>query len=152
MQRVIVTVKRKDEARVRDLEVPTNVETERLAQLIANALHWESDQAGQPIQYKIEAQPLKRFLKPSESLESAGVWDGSWLVFHQTSIAGSPPPHHGVTHDLTLSPQGPVVKWDQDRLRDILPRGTDQPLSPDAPSRPDEEERSSGFVWKQVDD
>ena len=49
MQRVIVTVKRKDEARVRDVEVPAIVEMLRLADLIARAMRWESDPAGQPL-------------------------------------------------------------------------------------------------------
>src|SRR5689334_11679166 len=81
-QRVVVTVKRKDEARVRDLEVPVNLTAERLAEMIARALRWETDMAGQRITYLIEAHPLGRMLQPDETLAGAGVWDGSWLVLH----------------------------------------------------------------------
>lgn len=87
MQRVVVTVKRKDETRVRDIEVPADVDAGRLADLIAHALHWDSDPAGEPVQYDIEAHPLGRTLKSDESLVSAGVWDGSWLVLYPVEAA-----------------------------------------------------------------
>jgi hypothetical protein len=92
MQRVIVTVKRKDEARVHDVDVPANVESERLADLLARALRWESDHSGQPMQYVVEAHPLGRVLDPDESLWSAGVWDGSWLVLHPIRVEPEPQP------------------------------------------------------------
>ena len=57
MERVIVTVKRQDEARVRDLEVPAEIGAAQLVDLVARALHWDSDAAGQPIQYEIAAEP-----------------------------------------------------------------------------------------------
>jgi hypothetical protein len=90
MQRVVVTVKKKDEARVRDLEVPADMDAVRLAQQIARALGWSSDRAGQPLTYQIEAHPLGRMLQPGESLASAGVWDGSWLVLHP-DVVETPP-------------------------------------------------------------
>src|SRR5437763_6247123 len=96
-QRVVVTVKRKDEARVRDLEVPVNIEAQRLAEMISRALRWETDMAGQRITYLIEAHPLGRLLQPDETLASAGVWDGSWLVLHpvqpptEAGVAAEPP-------------------------------------------------------------
>jgi hypothetical protein len=107
MQRVIVTVKRKDEARVRDVEVPANVEMLRLADLIARAMRWESDPAGQPVYYNIEAHPLGRLLEPDESLGSAGVWDGSWLVLHpvrpQVQVA-PPQPEYTAPQALEATP------------------------------------------------
>jgi hypothetical protein len=107
MQRVIVTVKRKDEARVRDVEVPANVEMLRLADLIARAMRWESDPAGQPLYYNIEAHPLGRLLEPDESLGSAGVWDGSWLVLHpvrqQVQVA-PPQPEYTAPQALEATP------------------------------------------------
>ncbi|HYO49006.1 MAG TPA: EsaB/YukD family protein [Chloroflexia bacterium] len=107
MQRVIVTVKRKDEARVRDVEVPANVEMLRLADLIARAMRWESDPAGQPLYYNIEAHPLGRLLEPDESLGSAGVWDGSWLVLHpvrpQVQVA-PPQPEYTAPQALEAAP------------------------------------------------
>src|SRR5262245_32856925 len=90
MQRVVVTVKRKDEARVRDLEVPADIDAVRLAKLIASALGWGSDRAGQPLTYQIEAHPLGRMLDSGETLATAGVWDGSWLVLH-LDVPEAPP-------------------------------------------------------------
>jgi len=90
MQRVVVTVKRKDEARVRDLEVPADIDAVSLAKQIARQLGWASDRAGRPLAYQIEAHPSGgsegRMLQPGESLASAGVWDGSWLVFHAVVV------------------------------------------------------------------
>src|SRR5689334_22499641 len=101
-QRVVVTVKRKDEARVRDLEVPVNIDASRLAEMIARALRWESDMAGQRIMYVIEAHPLGRILQPDETLASAGVWDGSWLVLHPIQPPAAQQPEG--------APQAPAVQ------------------------------------------
>ncbi len=137
MERVIVTVKRKNEARVRDLEVPTDVEAGRLAELIAHALRWESDQAGQPMRYQIEAQPLGRLLQPNENLAGTGVWDGSWLVLHPV---GGAMPDRG-----PISPtSGPVTGWRQ--------LGIDLPLGRGQEPAPGEEQPSGGFVWKRLDE
>ena len=96
MQRVIVTVKRQGEARVRDLEVPAEVEAGQLVEMIARALRWESNPAGQLIQYEIMAEPPGRILNSQESLAEAGAWDGAWLTFQplgeETSAPPPPPP------------------------------------------------------------
>jgi hypothetical protein len=135
MQQAIVTVKRQQESRVRDLEVPTDVEAGRLAQMIAQALHWESDAAGQPIEYEIMAEPLGRTLGPQESLADAGAWDGAWLVFQPVGGLPQPPPS---------PPPGPPEErppgWDDWDL-DQLP-GLEQEEAP---------LEKTGFVWKQLD-
>lgn len=143
MQRVIVTVKRQGEARVRDLEVPAEVEAGRLAEMIARALHWDSDQAGQPIQYEIMAEPPGRTLHTQESLADAGVWDGAWLVFQPPGGAPSPRPSPPPFPQPSPSPgQGPVTDW--------RPVGIDLPAGSE-PEREDTRPEKSGFVWKQVD-
>jgi hypothetical protein len=135
MQRAIVTVKRQQESRVRDLEVPTDVEAGRLARMIAQALHWESDAAGQPIEYEIMAEPPGRTLGAQESLAEAGAWDGAWLVFQP--VGGLPPPPPS-------PPPGPPEErppgwgdWDLGQLPG--PEQEEAPLE------------RTGFVWKQLD-
>jgi hypothetical protein len=144
MERVIVTVKRKDEARVRDLEVPADVEASRLADLITQALHWESDAAGQPVEYEIVAEPPGRVLAPHESLAEVDAWDGSWLVFRRvgdtTSVDMS---HISAPLPLPTFSDGPVSGW-----RSL---GIDLPAASSQQPTPVEEKRPSGFVWKQVD-
>ncbi|MBM4431432.1 MAG: hypothetical protein FJ026_13975 [Chloroflexi bacterium] len=144
MERAIVTVKRQGEAWVRDLEVPTDVEATRLVELIAETLRLKTDAAGQPVEYELEAHPPGRKLKPDETLHSAGVWDGSWLVLK---------PIGRVAPDQPLPPttqgSGPVMGW--------RPLGVDLPGQ--APSQEQLEgqpmshatERGSGFVWEQLD-
>ena len=141
MQRVIVTVKRQDEARVRDLEVPAEVEAGRLAEMIACALRWESDPAGQPIQYEIMAEPPGRILGAQESLAEAGAWDGAWLVLQPLGKEPSAP--------LPPSPPEPVVP----PIYNGGPVVGRRPLDLPTGAEPEQEETSEevGFVWKQVD-
>lgn len=137
MQRVIVTVKRQGEARVRDMEVPAEVEAGRLAEMIAQALRWESDPAGQPIQYEIMAEPPGRVLHAQESLAEAGAWDGAWLVFQPPKPTPGPTP-------VTPTPpvRGPEVIWD--------PRGIDLPAESE-PQQAATDSEKMRYVWKQVD-
>lgn len=147
MQRVIVTVKRQGEARVRDLEVPAEVEAERLSKMIAQALRWDSDPAGQPLEYEIMAEPPGRVLRADESLAGAGAWDGAWLVFQRPGKVPpmlpeplpSPPPF---IPPPSPSTDGPVAGW-----RSL---GIDLPpeLEPEQEETPPEE---SSFVWKRLD-
>ena len=150
MRRVIVTVKRYREARVRDLEVPAGIRAEQLARIIAQALRWERDPAGQRIEYEIEAQPPGRTLLPPESLAEAGAWDGAWLIFHPRGesappprLSPSPPPPPKPTPQPPSAPTGgPVVKW--------RPLGIDLPHSEEEPEQ-GEGSKASGFVWKRLD-
>jgi hypothetical protein len=145
MQRVIVTVKRQGEARVRDLEVPAEVEAGRLAEMIAQALHWESDPAGQPVQYEIMAEPPGRVLHVQESLAEAGAWDGAWLVFQPQSDAPPPPPKPtpGPTPVTSAPPdKGPLTGW-----RSL---GIDLPAEPE-PQQAATDSKDIRYVWKQVD-
>jgi hypothetical protein len=113
MQRVVVTIKREDEARVRDIEVPADVEVERLSDLIARALHWDSGPGAEPLRYEIEAHPLGRMLKPYESLVSAGVWDGAWLVMYPIKAAAptveTVPPSFQIVAPTEPQPELPVA-------------------------------------------
>jgi len=143
MQRVIVTVKRQREARVRDLEVPAEVKAGRLAEMIARAMRWESDPAGQPIRYEIMAEPPGRILNPQESLAEAGAWDGAWLVFQPCGERTSAPPPSPPPGPIAppVSTGGPVSGW---RPLDIdLPTG--------AKPEPEEASEETGFAWKRLD-
>jgi hypothetical protein len=181
MQRVIVTVKRDDEARVRDLEVPAEIDSARLTRLIAEALRWDGDASGVPQAYDIEAHPLGRTLQPEESLSSAGVWDGAWLVFHPVSRSEMPaqgdilPQVEDIPSEDIGQPT--VVSVAPEAYREELqapaPAISDEVAMPSSPTvtgwrslgldlpvpaqnvdeaAPRAEERASSFVWKQLDD
>jgi uncharacterized ubiquitin-like protein YukD len=75
-----VIVKRKGENRLRDLQVPADISAASLADLIARILSWENDATSQTVHNQIEVHPLGRVLRPDESLASAGIRDGAWLV------------------------------------------------------------------------
>lgn len=76
---MVVTVVRDGENKGRDLELPATVPAAILAGMVNNVMGWDS---GESVDYEIEAHPGGRFLKPDESLEEAGVWDGGWLIFY----------------------------------------------------------------------
>ncbi len=143
MERIIVTVKKHREARVRDLEVPAGVDVARLTQLIASALHWDRDSAGGAVRYQIEAQPPGRILQPDETLIDAGVRDGAWLTFipeGEPQMEGAPP-----EAEVPATPPsgGPVIRWES-----LFPNGAAEPEG----KPPDSEEPpSSPYIWKEVD-
>jgi len=149
MQRVIVTVKRQNEARVRDLEVPAEMPAKELAQTIARVLNWDINLPGAVAQYQIEAhvsgKPGK-VLQPDETLASAGVWDGAWLVLQ---TAGSSPkvsvsaPSSRPTSAGTPPASGPVTGW-----RSL---GIDLPNKNDQASAQDDKPRPPEIEWKQLD-
>ena len=150
MQRVIVTVKLEGENPVRDLEVPAEVESGRLAEMIAGALRWETDPAGQPIQYEIMAEPPGRVLDAQESLADAGAWDGAWLVFRPLGDAPIAVPEPVPSPPSPPRPRPPVSEavggydpiWE--------PLGIDLP--PDSePAQDAADSEETGFVWKQLD-
>ena len=155
MQRVIVTVKRQNEARVRDLEVPAEVEAELLSRMIAQTLRWDSDPAGQPVEYDILAVPPGRVLTPHESLAEAGVWDGAWLVFQQVgAVSPLSPPENAQGMESPVAGDGPVIGWRP--LGIELPAGfeeqsPDTELPDDRKPEQDEGPVSDGFAWKKLD-
>ncbi|MBN1920444.1 MAG: EsaB/YukD family protein [Anaerolineae bacterium] len=132
MTKAIVTVKRVEEARVRDLELPVDIPSAHLAEMVATALGWNTDATGRPVSYHIEAHPPGRLLLPSETLAQAGAWDGSWLVFHpENAVSASPP--SAATRSAIAAPSPPL-----------------QPVAPETTHT--SSQGGSGFVWKQIDE
>jgi len=87
MSRIIITVKKSEDASERDVEVPADIPVAELSGLIARALRWPVSSPGQTVEYGIECrkagtEPCR--LNSSESLAQAGVWDGARLIFHPT--------------------------------------------------------------------
>lgn len=134
MTRVIVTVKHRDEKSGRDLELPADFQIAHLADLVSRALSWENN--FKSVAYEIEARPLGRTLRSDESLASAGVWDGAWLVFHPTNSNVS----DNAAADARAQAENPLKGW--------LPLGIDLlDSSEELEPRPEQ----SGFTWKQLD-
>jgi len=136
MEHVIVTVKRKGEAQVHDLEVPVEMNAEALVQEIALSLGWGGG-------YEIYAVPPERVLSPHETLAQAGVWDGAWLVFQPSGSA----PTGGFSSAPAPAPvstptSGPVGGWRP--LGIAVPPAASQETPPPQPS--------GGFAWKRVDE
>lgn len=151
MERVIVTVKKYQETRVRDLDIPAGLEVEKLAEVIASALHWDTDSAGSPISYQIQAHPPGRVLSERETLVSAGIGDGAWLTFIP---AGDPLKEKPTATNVykssseTQSSTNPVSGW---RSLGIDDNDNNQAVqhkqSIGDPRKPD----SGGYVWKEID-
>lgn len=84
MKNLIVTVGDSFSGRKFDLEVPADVESEKLLDDILETLRGYAPE----LQWRISevtlwAQRLGRVLKPGETLEQAGVWNGDYLYLGQ---------------------------------------------------------------------
>jgi WXG100 protein secretion system (Wss), protein YukD len=90
VDRVIVTVKLANEARVRDVELPANVPMAQLARALAQRLGWNQEAGDQQLSYDVEVYPPGRRLNPNETLAQASAWDGAWLVFYPRQLDASP--------------------------------------------------------------
>jgi hypothetical protein len=90
VDRVIVTVKLVDEARVRDVELSANIPVAQLARALAQRLGWNQEVADQQVIYDVEVYPPGRRLNPNETLAQAHIWDGAWLVFHPRLLDAPP--------------------------------------------------------------
>jgi len=120
METVIVTVKRKDESQLHDMQVPPDLPAVRLAEAVAQALNWR-DADDRLSNFVLEVflpdAEQGRFMRLDETLKAAGALDGSWVVFHPASVAPGP----GVTQPASVAPpqppaptETPIVKgWRQ---------------------------------------
>ena len=160
MDHVVVTVKRANEARVRDILLPAHMPIAELADILARKLEWDRDADNREVVYDVVAEPPGRLLRKDETLAQAGAWDGSWLVFHPQ---GSVPEAAGQSES-----KSPVVRWS--RLNSPLgaeplptpTRATEPPdgdvapqveaaLQQNQPAAPIEQPRPR-YVFKRIDD
>ena len=70
MERVIVTVRRVNETRARDIELAAGLPMGELAEALAHALGWDVDVVGHPITYDVKIDPPGRLLR--RALKSRG--------------------------------------------------------------------------------
>jgi hypothetical protein len=157
MEQVIVTIKRADEVRARDIELAVDVPIRELLTTLAEALGWNHDASGQPLDYIAEAHPPGRFLRSDETLAQAQIWDGTWLVLHPQPIAAGTQvlsnhaknPSAASSADPVATPPtaGPVSGW-QPLTSQSGPHVQSAQASPTEPP-PDP---GSGYVWKRVDE
>jgi len=106
VERAIVTVKRAQDPQGRDLDIPLELQASKLAAVVSSALQWGQDKTGTSITYNINAVPPGRVLEDQETLISAGVTNGTWLIFiPQGSVA--PPPDITPISDTTDNDPSP---------------------------------------------
>lgn len=153
MDHVLVTVKRVNEARVRDIMLPSDMPIGQLAALLAEKLEWNRDANDQPVSYMVEADPPGRYLRQDETLAQAGAWDGSWLVFHPRvggaanaaglnvpDAPGGKSPLRGWSRLFRSRPSEP--RSDNPAGRRAAESGVEQPVQPD---------QLSGYTMKRID-
>ncbi|MDQ6670024.1 MAG: PASTA domain-containing protein [Chloroflexota bacterium] len=81
MQRIVVAVRRRGEALETDVEVPTDVSAAELAERLARSLGAPAGNA----RLELRAVSLGRALRPDETLDEAGLWDGTTLVLARST-------------------------------------------------------------------
>lgn len=179
MERIILTVKKAGEPTGRDLEVALDIPVGRLVELVNGALGWDMPDTPGSAGYQIEAQPLGRLLGPSETLRSARVQQGGWLVFlsaeeqaareQARTSAATPVPSTPIRlMDVTAFSGRPVTGRVIPLFADVQPAESPQPAAGFQPvEEPQpfphsqrraalepidaEENESEGYTWKELD-
>jgi hypothetical protein len=146
VERIIVTVKRANEQRVRDVELAVHVPAEQLAEALAQKFGWDHDSNGGQVVYKIEAYPPGRALNPGETLAEADTWDGAWLVLHpEAGASATPPAQPAPAAPARPAGQGPLIGFTP---LDGAPAESEGHAAPPANGTPPP---GSGYTWKRVD-
>ena len=78
MDTVIITIKSFDGKQLMDLEVPFDITSEELANLLSNYMQIDSIKG-------LWVDSLKRKLYKDETLKEAGVWEGSCITIDPTN-------------------------------------------------------------------
>jgi len=78
MDTAILTIKSFEGKQLMDLEVPFDITSDELAQLLANYMQIESIKG-------LWVDSLKRNLTKGETLKEAGVWEGSYITIDPTT-------------------------------------------------------------------
>lgn len=90
MEQVIVTVK-KEERSICDLEVPAEIPSSELTDLIVEALGWQSNDRHSADNYRLATEPPGRELDAGESLADVGAWDGAYVTLLPPGVKYSSP-------------------------------------------------------------
>jgi len=147
VERAIVTVKRYQETQVRDLDIPIELRSVQLAEVVANALRWDQDQSGTSVKFNIEVYPPGRMLNEQETLASAGVVDGAWLTFVPKGVSikdqkGQSP----ANPPKSQTPETPVASWRSLEINNQVEGGEFDQSTASA-----EDQEDNPFVWKEID-
>jgi len=138
VDRVIVTIERREWGDEHDLDLPADAKVADLLRELA--LAW-----GAKEEWAIYTSPAHRMLSPHLTLAQAGVGDGARLILLPAHV-GVPAQSFTNTSSQTLPPTSlpnaaPVRRW--------RPLGAiAQPTTPPDPSPP----AKGGFIWRRVDD
>lgn len=129
---VTVSITDGEAAKPRDFEIPSSMTVRDIADKLLVILGQMGDLEQQVSSFEIEAVPLGRKLEPDETLEGAGVWDGSLLFLGPVAK-----PEEVVT-EVAVEKKSPLVGWK--KLDNALPKG-----------RRTKTRQSKSFVWKRLD-
>lgn len=110
-----------------DLEVPSNLPCLELVELLQKTLGLPTAQPS----CRLYLAPLGVALAQAQSLEQAGVLDGSILI-----LSAKPPQSEASGQDLVRD--NPATAW-----KALAPEAPAEPAPPVAPDKP-------GYVWKKL--
>lgn len=81
MESVIVTIKSCDGSRYYDMQLPANMPAKALSGKILSLLrNYDPEFVRQVRGHSINAESIGRYLDDDETLEEAGIWDGSIIT------------------------------------------------------------------------
>jgi hypothetical protein len=148
LEKVIVAVKRPEDTRPHDLELPAEIPISELSLLIVEAMHWDSSFSSN--NYSLKAHPAEKILDPQQTLISALVRTGSTIEFiptPQSSRSNSHNQSSGTKPGLKI--RGPVIG-----MISVLDDAQTARLSESSPESPDvkppDTSTKKGYTWKKI--
>lgn len=175
MKRVVVTVKRKGEARVQDLELPANVPVGEFLEEMTEVLGWD-DPGYSLLAYGPHSPESGETVAETQTLQEAGVSDGFWLVAvpEPGMVRRFQPPkpiYSSVPSETAVPDRDPGVGLEKPSVKTPPmgssshalqpPGGTPAPgspkvkwvnLMPDMSEEPDPGDEDEGWTLREIED
>jgi hypothetical protein len=134
MAKVIVSILLEGSDKLRDYEIPSHLTSEELVEKLVEEFKDQLDLKGGDFSFQIIVANLERALDARETLEEAGVWDGSLLILHPYRIVRDSKVGAGESRE------SPVVGW---KALDTLYKKEKEKES--------RFKSTSKFAWKKLD-
>lgn len=136
MAKVIVSIMLEGSDKLRDYEIPAHLTSEELVEKLVEEFKDQLDLGKDEFSFQIIVANLERALDRRETLEEAGVWDGSLLILHPYRVVRDSKPESGEARE------SPVVGW----------KNLDTLYKKEKEKEKDSKFKSTTkFVWKKLD-
>ena len=138
MAKVLVSIMLEGSDKLRDYEIPSHLTSEELVDKLVEEFKDRLELKGSGFSFRIIVADLERPLEKKETLEEAGVWDGSLLIMQPFRVVGSG------DVDAGEAIESPVVGWKA--LDTVFKKEKEKDKEKAGRSK-----STTKFVWKKLD-